>query len=188
MRLARSYAGALGRLEPRAALAAAAAHSVAGLRRADYRLPPLHTPHHTASAAALQGSTTRHGRFLPGEYHLARHGVLALHNLPEFDRAALDTLTDPLTEGVTRTATPKRTLTVPARFLLLATRGHCPCDRRGDESPVSEPCRCSPREIESRLDRIPAALAARFETRIALTRAADGSWRTDVAPGAARRG
>ncbi|MHC4908612.1 MAG: YifB family Mg chelatase-like AAA ATPase [Planctomycetota bacterium] len=77
---------------------------------------PVRAPHHTASAAALIG-----GGSIPraGEVSLAHHGVLFLDEMPEFSRSVLDTLRQPLEDGVVTVSRVRGSLRFPARFMLV---------------------------------------------------------------------
>jgi magnesium chelatase family protein len=107
------------------ALEATTIHSVAGsLNGAPLiRQRPFRAPHHTSSAVALVGGGT-HPK--PGEISLAHHGILFLDELPEFPRDALEALRQPLEDGRVHIARAKRSLTFPARFMLIAAMNPCP--------------------------------------------------------------
>jgi magnesium chelatase family protein len=112
--------------------------SVAGIggnRLASVR--PFRAPHHTISAAGLVGGAAPPR---PGEVTLAHRGVLFLDELPEFSRAALDALRQPLEEGRVDIMRGQRTIEFPASVTLVAACNRCPCARAPD--------RCTCREIE----------------------------------------
>ncbi len=94
---------------------------------------PVRTPHHTASSVAVIGGGSIPK---PGEVSLAHHGVLFLDEMPEFPRAVLETLRQPLEDGAVTIARSHSSLRFPARFMLVAAmnptpKGNTPTDEVG---------------------------------------------------------
>ena len=160
--LAQRLAGLLPRLDAGAALDVASIASVSGNGFAprDYGRRPFRAPHHSASASAIIGGGP-HAR--PGEVSLAHHGVLFLDELPEFNRAVLESLREPLESGVVAIARAKLQVEYPARFQLIAAMNPCPCGHLGD---VSGRCRCAPPEIARYRSRISGPLLDRIDLRV----------------------
>lgn len=93
------------------------------------RTRPFRAPHHSASMAALTGGGLR---VRPGEVSLAHLGVLFLDELPEFQRAVLDSLRQPLEAGKIDVARANAHVSYPARVQLIAAMNPCRCGHLGD--------------------------------------------------------
>ncbi|MBB3859699.1 magnesium chelatase family protein [Novosphingobium hassiacum] len=93
------------------------------------RARPFRAPHHSASMAALTGGGLK---VRPGEVSLAHLGVLFLDELPEFQRAVLDSLRQPLETGEVTVARANAHVTFPARVQLIAAMNPCRCGHLGD--------------------------------------------------------
>lgn len=131
--LAACLPGLLPELAPSEALEVSMIASVAGTLEAGrlVRQRPFRAPHHSASMAALVGGGLR---VRPGEISLAHRGVLFLDELPEFQRAALESLRQPLETGAVRVARANGHVTFPARVQLVAAMNPCRCGHLGDAS------------------------------------------------------
>ncbi len=118
-------------LTPQEALEVSMIHSVAGMLDGGrlVQRPPFREPHHSASQAALAGGGNR---ARPGEVSLAHRGVLFLDELPEFPRAALEALRQPMESGRTTVARAAAHVTYPARFQLIAAMNPCRCGHLAD--------------------------------------------------------
>jgi magnesium chelatase family protein len=165
--LARRLPGILPPLTRHEALEVTRIHSVAGLLppgRPLVVVAPFRAPHHGASAPAVVGggSTPR-----PGEVSLAHRGVLLLDELPEFPRSVLESLRQPLEDGVVAVARTGGHALFPARFQLVGTMNMCPCGARGD--PAVE-CGCTPQRLASYRERLSRALLDRFDLAVAMPR------------------
>jgi magnesium chelatase family protein len=165
--LARRLPGILPPLSRDETLEATRIHSVAGVLPASRPLvtsPPFRAPHHGASAAAIIGGGTVPR---PGEASLAHRGVLLLDELPEFSRAVLEALRQPLEDGFVAVSRVGGAALFPASFRLVGTMNMCPCGGRGD--PVAD-CRCSAQRIGSYQEKVSRALLDRFDLVVAVPR------------------
>jgi magnesium chelatase family protein len=148
--LAARLPGLMPPLEPAEALEISMIHSVAGALDGGklLRRRPFRDPHHTASVPALVGGGTR---AQPGEVSLAHGGVLFLDELPEFNRAALEALRQPLESGRAVVARANNHVTYPARVQLVAAMNPCRCGYLDDAGlACSRAPRCA-RDYQSRI-------------------------------------
>ncbi|MGN6497796.1 MAG: YifB family Mg chelatase-like AAA ATPase [Tsuneonella sp.] len=129
--LASCLPGVLPPLTPAEALETSMVASVAGTLEGGRisRTRPFRAPHHSASMAALTGGGLR---VRPGEVSLAHLGVLFLDELPEFQRAVLDSLRQPLETGKVDVARANAHVSFPARVQLVAAMNPCRCGHLGD--------------------------------------------------------
>jgi len=124
------------------------------------RRRPFREPHHSASLAALVGGGLR---VRPGEISLAHHGVLFLDELPEFNRAALDALRQPLETHRVTIARANGHITYPARFMLVAAANPCRCGHILDPARA---CGRAPRCGTDYLGRISGPMMDRMDLSI----------------------
>ena len=182
--LAQRLAGLLPPLDNDAALESAAMLSLAGqfdLARWGQRV--MRSPHHSASSVALVGGGSPPR---PGEISLALHGVLFLDELPEFNRAALEALREPMESGQILISRAARQALFPASFQLIAAMNPCPCGHLGN--PLRA-CRCTPDQVSRYQGRLSGPFLDRLDLQIevpmvapsALAAASDGEPSSSVA-------
>ena len=159
--LAQRFAGLLPDMAVDEALESAAVASLAGgFALEHWARRPTRQPHHTASAVALVGGGSPPR---PGEISLAHHGVLFLDELPEFPRAALEALREPLETGRITIARAARSAEFPARFQLIAAMNPCPCGHRGD---ARRACRCTPDQVARYQAKLSGPLLDRIDLHV----------------------
>jgi magnesium chelatase family protein len=134
-------------------------HSLAGLMT-DVGLVterPYRAPHHSASLVALVGGGVN---AKPGEISLAHRGVLFLDELPEFSRATLESLRQPLETGNITIARANSHVTYPARIQLIAAMNPCRCGYLGNSE---KECNLAPKCGKDYLRKISGPLLDRID-------------------------
>ena len=177
--LATCLPGLLPEASEAEALETAAVHSIGGrgIDPARWRLRPLRSPHHGASAVALAGGGNPPR---PGEISLAHNGVLFLDELPEWSRMALEILREPLESGRITISRAARSAEFPARFQLVAAMNPCPCGWAGD--PCAR-CQCTPDLIRRYWSRLSGPLLDRIDLHLSMARLPPALLRADAPPG-----
>lgn len=141
--------------------------SVAGLikhKEPLIRARPFRSPHHTSSAAALVGGGSVPK---PGEITLSHRGVLFLDEFPEFNRDVLESLRQPLEDGVVTVSRVKGSLTFPAKFILAATMNPCPCGFLNDPQ---KDCVCTPFQVQKYRRKLSGPLLDRIDLHVEVPR------------------
>ncbi len=165
--LAKSLVSILPSLSRPEVLEVTEIYSVAGLLTLSKPLikeRPFRSPHHTASEVSLVGGGSNPR---PGEISLAHRGVLFLDELAEFSRKVLESLRQPLEEGVIVVARAAGTLQFPARFILIGAMNPCPCGFAGD--PVKQ-CTCTPGLVYRYQRKLSGPLLDRFDLHVSVPR------------------
>jgi magnesium chelatase family protein len=158
--LARAMPGILPAMSGMEALEVTKIYSVAGLLRPETPLArqrPFRAPHHTISHAGLVGGG-RQPR--PGEITLSHRGVLFLDELPEFPHSVLESIRQPMEDGVVTVSRAQGTVTFPANFTLVGAMNPCPCGFHGD---ATKQCVCSPSAVTRYQHRISGPLLDRID-------------------------
>lgn len=160
--LARRIPGILPKLTFEESLEITKVYSVAGLVPAEGGMitkRPFRAPHHTATVTALAGG----GRSpMPGEMSLASGGVLFLDELPEFPRASIEILRQPMEERCIQVARLQGSVLYPASFMLVAAMNPCPCGYYPDRNR----CRCTPDQITRYRSRISRPILDRIDISV----------------------
>lgn len=141
-------------------------HSVAGKlpeHSSLVSLRPFRAPHHSCSPSALVGGGSIPQ---PGEISLAHHGVLFLDELPEFQRAVLEVMRQPMEERKVTISRAKVALDFPANFMLVASMNPCPC---GFYNHPEKTCVCPPQMVKRYLSKISGPLLDRIDLHVEVT-------------------
>jgi magnesium chelatase family protein len=160
--LAARLPGILPPLSPVEALETSMIHSLSGLldEGGISRERPFREPHHTASMAAIVGG----GKGAkPGEISLAHNGVLFMDEFPEFSRAVLETLRQPIETGDVVVSRANAHVRYPCKFMLVAAANPCKCGYLSDQK---RSCSRAPQCGEDYLGRISGPLMDRFDLRV----------------------
>ena len=170
--LARRLPGLLPPLDPEEAIEVTRIYSAAGLSAGNRMVleRPFRSPHHSASEPALCGGGSRPR---PGEVTLAHRGVLFLDEFPEFSRRSLESLREPIEEGVIHIARAAMSLSFPARVLLVAAMNPCPCGFFNGDGPKGRPkkrpvrpCLCSFEQVRKYRSRVSGPLLDRIDMHV----------------------
>ncbi|MEK7519383.1 MAG: YifB family Mg chelatase-like AAA ATPase [Patescibacteria group bacterium] len=138
-------------------------YSIAGLLaegQSLINLRPFRNPHHTTSEVALIGGGNPPR---PGEITLAHRGILFLDEFPEFHRDVLESLRQPIEEGKITIARARHSLTLPARFTLIAATNPCPCGYLQDSE---KNCTCTSSQVQMYKRKLSGPLMDRIDLTI----------------------
>ena len=161
--LARAFPSILPNLTWAEALEVTKIYSILGNLnndRAVISTRPFRSPHHSASSIGLVGGGARPK---PGEISLAHRGVLFLDEFAEFPRSVLETLRQPLEDGVVTISRAAGSITFPAKFTLVAAANPCPCGFLGE---VTHECICSPSQIIRYQKRLSGPILDRIDLHV----------------------
>lgn len=122
------------------------------------------SPHHSASAVSLVGGGTYPK---PGEISLSHRGILFLDEFPEFSRAVLENLRQPMEDGLITVSRAQGSLEFPARFTLVAAMNPCPC---GNATDPEKACSCSPAQIIKYQQKISGPILDRIDLHVEVPR------------------
>ncbi len=162
--LAKALLSILPPLSPDEIIEVTKLHSMNGLLDEAMQERPFRSPHHSSSHVSLIGGGAVPK---PGEISLAHRGVLFLDEIPEYSRASLEALRQPLEDREVHIARARDRLRFPADFMLVATQNPCPCGYYGDSK---RSCSCSLQSIERYQQKISGPLLDRIDIVIQLSR------------------
>lgn len=120
---------------------------------------PFRSPHHSSSQISILGGGQNPK---PGEISMSHLGVLFFDELPEFARSTIESLRQPLEDGVISVARAKDSVTFPADFMFVATANPCPCGHLNSD----KPCTCLPNQIYNYQRKISGPIMDRIDLYI----------------------
>ena len=157
--LAKAAANLLPDLTPEEMIEITKIYSISGLTIDQIiQERPFRSPHHTASRISIIGGSNG-----PGEISLAHKGILFLDEIPEYARATLEALRQPLEDKVITVSRANYKVTYPADFMLVATMNPCPCGYLGDPS---HECQCSQVQIQNYQKKLSGPLFDRIDMSV----------------------
>ncbi|UTX51258.1 YifB family Mg chelatase-like AAA ATPase [Candidatus Saccharibacteria bacterium TM7i] len=165
--LAKAATGLLPPLTPQEVIEVTKLHSLAGITDSLITNPPLRSPHHSVTRTAFIGGGS-HPR--PGDISLAHRGILLLDELPEYPRATLEALRQPLEDRRITLSRLYGSITFPADMLLIATMNPCPCGFYQDSERT---CRCSMGQIAAYTKKLSGPLLDRIDLHVSVPRTTD---------------
>jgi magnesium chelatase family protein len=141
-------------------------YSIAGLLGSSPRVVDVAAVSRAASHDPRRARRRRDAA-APGEISLAQHGVLYLDELPEFSRATLEVLRQPLEEGTVSIARAAGTRYVSGALHAVASMNPCPCGFRGIRG---SDCRCDDAVVQRYLGKLSGPLLDRIDLHVAVSR------------------
>ncbi len=155
--LAKAFTGILPLLTEEESLEVTRIYSTVKEIKGRIQTPQLRSPHHTSSHVALVGGGAN---IKAGEITLAHHGVLFLDEFPEFEKRVIESLREPLEEGVITISRAKGSVTFPANITLIASMNPCPCGYYGS---THKRCTCSPSDIDRYVRKLSGPIMDRID-------------------------
>lgn len=160
--LARTFPSILPRLTFDEMIEVTKIYSIAGILGRDTVISkrPFRAPHHTTSLVGLIGGSSNPR---PGEITLAHRGVLFLDEFPEFPRHILESLRQPIEDGIVSIARATTKVSFPAKCMVIAAQNPCPCGYLGDKSHT---CSCTASQILKYRKKISGPLLDRIDIHL----------------------
>ena len=124
---------------------------------------PFRSPHHTSSLTSIIGGGKR---IKPGEISLASNGVLLLDELAEFPRSVLESLRQPLEDGLVSITRAQYRVEFLSKFQLLATSNPCFCGNYYEGAS----CTCTQHEVNKYMKKLSGPIMDRIDIHIEMRR------------------
>lgn len=124
---------------------------------------PFRSPHHTSSLTSIIGGGKR---IKPGEISLASNGVLLLDELAEFPRSVLESLRQPLEDGMVSITRAQYRVEFLSKFQLLATSNPCFCGNCYEGAS----CTCTQHEVNKYMKKLSGPIMDRIDIHIEMRR------------------
>ena len=161
--MARRIPGILPELTYEEKLEITGIYSVAGLLSPQNPIieqRPFRSPHHTITQVGLIGGGIRPR---PGELSLAHRGVLFLDEMGEFDSRAIDSLRQPVEDGIIRINRNLEEVVFPSQVMVVIAANPCKCGNLWDDKKI---CTCSAKQIDAHRRKLMGPFADRIDMHI----------------------
>ena len=161
--LARALASILPQLNEQEAMEVTKIYSISGNippGESIIKYRPFRSPHQTSSRIGLIGGGSKPR---PGEISLAHRGVLFLDEFPEFPRHVLESLRQPMEDGIVQISRAIGTMLYPAKFILVAAANPCPCGYYGSKK---KPCTCLPGHVSRYRKKLSGPILDRIDLHV----------------------
>ena len=129
--------------------------------------PPFRAPHHTSTPVAIIGGGKK---VVPGEVSLASGGVLFLDELAEFPRSVLESLRQPLEDGVVSISRAQYRVEFKTDFIFIGASNPCPCGFLLDDNGR---CNCTSTEINKYMKKISGPIMDRIDLHVEMRKLTD---------------
>ena len=117
---------------------------------------PFRSPHHSSTTISIIGGGINAEL---GEITLAHRGILFMDELPEFSKKTIESLRQPLEDGIINISRINKSVTYPADAIFLATMNPCRCGYYNS----GKNCTCSPSEIDRYRNKVSGPILDRID-------------------------
>jgi len=137
---------------------------------------PFRSPHHTSSYSSIIGGGSP---INAGEITKAHKGILFLDELPEFNKNIIESLRQPLEQGIIQINRTGNTVTLPCKIMCVCAMNLCPCGNRGIPK---KDCICNGNKISIYQQKVSQPFLERFHVSINLPHEVNHHKKTLKAP------